>query len=372
MKTQLLKPDPLKTDLPRPRRLISVLGAATVSAALLASVTVTAVGSEVAGATSSQKGATASVRTATKGAAAIPPGTVLRVGEQLKNLSLVLSLAGEDKDLPYDIQYSEFVGGPPMLQAFQGGSLDVGFIQSTPLIQAQAAGQTVTAIAGWASQGSSYAVVSSPGAGPIKGWAGLKGKRVAFQEGTALESALLEGLHSAGLTLGDITPVNVPATQVAATLQGGSADAGIEVEPLLSAYLQANPTAKVISRPSNLTERADFLVAAGSALADPAKSAAVGDYITRLIKAYAYLKIHPNLVTQTVYEQQYGLSPTRAAAVEKTVGPSAFFTLPGGMLAPQKQLANLYQAAGIIPSSVPVAKEFDPRFNQLVTGVQGS
>jgi len=308
----------------------------------------------------------------TSTATSIPPGTVLRVGEQLKNLATVLSLGGEDKNFPYQVEYSEFVGGPPMLQAFQGGSLDVGFIQSTPLIQARAANQTVTAVAGWASQGTSYALVSSPGAGSIKGWAGLKGKRVAFQEGTALESALLEGLHSARLTLADITPVNVPATEVATTLQGGSADAGIEVEPLLSAYLQGNSTAKVVARPSDLTLRADFLVAAGSALDDQAKSAAIADYISRLIKAYAYLKAHPDLVVQTTYEQQYGLSPARAALVAKTVGPSAFFALPGGMLAPQKQLAGLYQTAGLIPSAVNVAKEFDPRFNQLVTKEQGA
>jgi sulfonate transport system substrate-binding protein len=337
----------MKTQLPTTRHLLSVLGAVTVGAALFAS---TPVDNDVAGATT------------------IPPGTVLRVGEQLKNLSTVLSLSGEDKHLPYQVQYSEFVGGPPMLQAFEGGSLDVGFIQSTPLILAQAADQTVTAIAGWASQGSGYALVSSPGAHSITSWAGLRGKRVAFQEGTALEGALLEGLHSAGLDLSEITPVNVPATQVAATLQGGSADAGIEVEPLLSAYLQANPSAKVITRPTALTERADFLIADSSALADRAKSAAIADYITRLIKAYAYLKGHPNVVIQTVYEQQYGLSPARAAAVSTAIGPSSFFTLPGAMLAPQQRLAGLYKAAGAIPSTVSVGKEFDPRFNQLVTG----
>jgi sulfonate transport system substrate-binding protein len=362
MKTRLPKTDRPKTDRPKTRRLISVLGAATVGAALL---TVPAVGNDVAGATSSQKGATSSAKNA---ATAIPPGTVLRVGEQLKNLSLVLSLSGEDKNLPYQVQYSEFVGGPPMLQAFEGGSLDVGFIQSTPLILAQSAGQTVTAVAGWASQGSGYALVSSPGAHSITSWAGLRGKRVAFQEGTALEGALLEGLHSAGLDLSDITPVNVPATQVAVALQGGSADAGIEVEPLLSAYLQANPSAKIITRPTALTERADFLISDSSALADRAKSAAIADYITRLIKAYAYLKNHPSVVIQTVYEQQYGLSAARAAAVSTTIGPSSFFTLPGAMLAPQQRLAGLYKAAGAIPSTVPVGKEFDPRFNQLVTG----
>ncbi|HWD56485.1 MAG TPA: ABC transporter substrate-binding protein [Acidimicrobiales bacterium] len=308
----------------------------------------------------------------TRAAATIPPGTVLRVGEQLKNLSTALELGHQNQNFPYQVQYSEFVGGPPMLQAFEGGSLDAGFIQSTPLIFAQAAGQHVAAVAGWASAGSSYALVSAPGQHSIKSWAGLKGKRVAFQEGTALESALLEGLKSAGLSLHDITAVNLPTTQIAAALQGGSADAAIEVEPLLSAYLQANPSAQVIAHPAAVTEKSDFIVATASAVGNKGVSAALADYITRLIKAYQYLALHPQVVIQTTYEGQYGLKPARAAYVAKVVGASKFFPLPGSMLGPQQNLANLYLGAGVIPAHISVTQEFDPRFNTLVATEQGS
>jgi sulfonate transport system substrate-binding protein len=259
-----------------------------------------------------------------------------------------------------------------MLQAFEGGSLDAGFIQSTPLIFAQAAGQHITAVAGWASSGSAYAVVTAPGAHSVRSWAGLKAKRVAFQAGTALESALLEGLHSAGLSLHDITPVNVPTPQIAAALQGGSADAAIEVEPLLSAYLQANPSAQVIAHPAAVTEKSEFLVASSSALANKGVSAALADYITRLIKAYQYLAVHPQGVIQTTYEGQYGLKPARAAYVASVVGTSKFFELPGSLLTAQQNLANLYLAAGVIPTHINVSKEFDLRFNALVSAAQAS
>ena len=56
----------------------------------------------------------------------VPPGTTLRVGDQLEYLQTVLELAGEDEAFPYEVEYSSFVGGPPMLQAFQGGALDTG------------------------------------------------------------------------------------------------------------------------------------------------------------------------------------------------------------------------------------------------------
>jgi sulfonate transport system substrate-binding protein len=335
-----------------------------VLAAGLAGTILTLVGSAGAGASS------LSSRRATAGT--IPPGTVLRVGEQLHNLSTVLDLGHENQGFTYQLQYSEFVGGPPMLQAFEGGALDMGFVQSTPLIFAQAAGQPVTAVAGWASSGSAYGLVTAPGIRSIRSWGDLKGKRVAFQEGTALESALLEGLRSAGLSLHDITPVNLPATQVAAALQGGSADVGIEVEPLLSAYVQTNPTARVIAHPAALTEKAEFLVATPAALSSKAVSAAMADYISRLVKAYAYLAAHPQAVIQTTYEGQYGLKPARAAAVAAVVGPSKFLPLPGAIVGPQQNLANLYVTAGAIPSHVDVNREFDPRFNTLVTAGHGS
>jgi sulfonate transport system substrate-binding protein len=343
------------------KRVVLTLTGALASAALVTTM-----------ATAGLAGASSLSTRHTGAAAAIPPGTVLRVGEQLKNLSTALQLGHQNQNFPYQVQYSEFVGGPPMLQAFEGGSLDIGFIQSTPLIFAQAASQHVTAVAGWASAGSSYALVSAPGQHSIKSWAGLKGKRVAFQAGTALESALLEGLKSAGLSLHDITPVNLPTTQIAAALQGGSADAAIEVEPLLSAYLQNNPTAQVIAHPAAATEKSDFIVATSSALGDKAVSAALADYITRLIKAYQYLAVHPQGVIQTIYEGQYGLKPARAAYVSKVVGVSKFFALPGVMLGPQQNLANLYLAAGVIPSRVNVTQEFDSRFDTLVTTEQAS
>jgi sulfonate transport system substrate-binding protein len=302
----------------------------------------------------------------------ISAGTVLRVGEQLHNLSTLLSISGENQNYPYTVDYSEFVGGPPMLQAFEGGALDVGYTFSTPLIFAQAADQTITAVAGWATAGSGYALVSSPDNTSIKKWGDLKGKRIAYQVGTASETVLLEGLESARLSLSAVTTVNLPTTQIAAALQGGSADAGITVEPLLSVYLAANPTAHVIAYGDQIVDRSGFLIATSSALANQAKSAAIADYIGRLVKAYKYLDAHPQKVIQSVYVGQYGLSPARAAAVAKLYGPTTFLKLPGSVLATQQLAASLYSKAGQIPSSINVTKEFDSRFNGLVAAEQGS
>jgi sulfonate transport system substrate-binding protein len=302
----------------------------------------------------------------------VPTGTVLRVGDQLDYLKTVLKLAGQDQDFPYKVEYSAFIGGPPMLQAFQAGAIDTGFVGSTPLIFAQAGNQDVTAVAGWASQHGSYGLVTAPGKKAISSWGDLKGHSVAYQQGTAGEAVLLEYLDEAGLTLKDVTPVNLPQTQVSAALQGGSADAAVQTEPLTSAYLASNPTAKQVDDTTLITDRSDFVIASKSTLDDKGKSAALADYVNRLVTSFNYLRAHPDQIATAVYVNEYHLSPDRATALVKAAGTISFVQLPGDIVKAQQHLADLFHTNGEIPAKVDVTREFDARFNALVQKAQGS
>jgi sulfonate transport system substrate-binding protein len=297
----------------------------------------------------------------------IPKGTTLRIGDQLEYLQTALKLAGQDQRFDYKVKYSAFIGGPPMLQAFQGGSLDTGFVGSTPLIFAQAANQDIVAVASWGTQHGAGGVISADP--DIKGWADLKGKRVAYQRGTAAEASLLQALDKVGLSEKDITTVDVPITQISAALKGGSADAGISTEPLISVYIAGNPGGTEVARASEITDRSSFLIANRRTLTDPAKTAALADYTSRLVRAFAFLAKHPEQVAQSVYVKQYGLTPTRAAEVVKANGPTSFVALPGAVEQQQQKLADLFLAAGQIHAKVDVSAEFDPRFNDLLRKV---
>jgi sulfonate transport system substrate-binding protein len=295
--------------------------------------------------------------------ATVPPGTTLRLGDQLDYLSTVLSLGGQDADLPYDLELASFVGGPPMLQAFQGGALDAGFVASTPLLFAQAAGQDIAAVAGWATEnGSSGLVTSDP---EINGWADLKGKRVAFQRGTSAQSTLIVGLDSVGLSYDDVTPVDVAYIQVTATLAAGAADAGISAEPLISAYIAEHPDARVVERPNDITDTGSFLIASADALDDPAKEAALADLSTRLVRSFAHLREHPEL-TAGLYADRYGLSIEAATALNEATGPTRFITLPDEIIEQQQRLAELLVAAGELPDELDVGPEFDSRFAAVI------
>jgi sulfonate transport system substrate-binding protein len=313
----------------------------------------------------------AQTTTTTSSSTKVPSGTVLRIGDQLDYLKTVLELSGEDKDFPYEVQYSAFVGGPPMLQAFQGGAIDSGFVGSTPLIFAQAGQQDITAVAGWATANGTYGLLTSPGEKDIKGWKDLKGKKVTFQQGTAGEAALLQALDKVGLKLSDITPVNLPITQASAALQSGAADAGLLVEPLISVYLTGNPTAKQVAKASVITDRSSFFIATQDALGDKGKAAALADYIGRLVRGFQYTSAHPDEVAQAVYVAQYKLPLERALEIVKANGGTDFVRLPGEVVKAQQKLADLFYAAGEIPAKVDVKKEFSTKYNAVVAAAAG-
>ncbi|HEX7132258.1 MAG TPA: ABC transporter substrate-binding protein, partial [Iamia sp.] len=286
----------------------------------------------------------------------------------------VLGLAGEDEDLPYEVEYSTFVGGPAMLQAFQGDAIDIGFVGSTPLIFAQSAGQDIVAVAGWASETASfYGLVTAPGVDDVDGWDDVRGKRIAYQRGTAGEAVLLQSLDDAGIEPDEITPVDVSQLQVAATLQGGGADLGISIEPLTSGYLAANEGAEQVAGADRITDRSSFLIATRGTLDDEGRSAALADYLSRLVRSYSFLGENPELVAENVFTEVYGLSPERAAELQAENGETRFYPVPGDeLLEAQQRLADLFVEAEQIPTEIDVAAQFDNRFNDLVEQEQGS
>src|SRR5689334_17781619 len=146
------------------RRRRSWLVAASIS---LAAATIVTACSSASSQTST--GADAATSTPASVPTSIPSGLTLRVGDQLGYLQQSLKVSGQDQDLPYTVEYSAFVGGPPMLQAFQGDAIDVGFVASTPLIFAQAAGQKIVGVAGWAPEHSATRLVARSDSG-ISSW----------------------------------------------------------------------------------------------------------------------------------------------------------------------------------------------------------
>ncbi len=74
-------------------------------------------------------------------------GATLNFADQFKEYQTIFDATGALQGAPYTVNWSEFVGGPPIIAAETGGSVDLGDMAETPTIFAQAAGDPVKVVA---------------------------------------------------------------------------------------------------------------------------------------------------------------------------------------------------------------------------------
>jgi ABC-type nitrate/sulfonate/bicarbonate transport system substrate-binding protein len=74
-------------------------------------------------------------------------GVTITFADQFKEYQTILTAANALKGAQYTVNWQEFVGGPPIIAAETGGSVDLGDMAETPTVFAQAAGDPVKVVA---------------------------------------------------------------------------------------------------------------------------------------------------------------------------------------------------------------------------------
>jgi sulfonate transport system substrate-binding protein len=150
----------------------------------------------------------------------------LHVGYQKNGVLVIARQQGvlERRLAPYgvDVNWVEFSSGPPMLEAMNAGSVDVGQVGDTPPIFAQAAGAAIVYVAGQPITNGQGILV--PAGSDIRTLADLKGKRVGFTQGSSAHNITVIALEKADLTYRDITPVYLSPPDAVAAFTRGSID----------------------------------------------------------------------------------------------------------------------------------------------------
>ena len=75
---------------------------------------------------------------------------------------------------------------------------------------------------------------------------GLKGKQVAYEEGTTSDILLNYALSQNGMTIADIEKVPMPASDAGAALIGGKVPVAVTYEPYLTLAMNQNPKVKMV------------------------------------------------------------------------------------------------------------------------------
>jgi len=152
----------------------------------------------------------------------------LRVGTQKDGIRAVLQKSGQLDDLPYEIEWSTFVAGPPLVEAAGADRIDVAWVGCAPPIFGAAAGADFKVIAAVQERDSQENRLLVPQDSDIASVEDLKGKKLgvgALTWGNLPMSRLM--LRDAGITWMkdiEVLPVGVgPASW--ARLKNGSVDA---------------------------------------------------------------------------------------------------------------------------------------------------
>ncbi len=197
------------------------------------------------------------------------------------------------------IKFQSFVSGPPMIEAFAGGKLDVGEVGDQPSIQARANNIDIKAVGVYAAGYKLNSILAATGSN-IKSAKDLKGKKVAVTVGSSAHILLVRYLASAGLKESDIKLVNLQPPDIKTAFTSKDIDAAVVWDPYASS-IEYEKTAKLIGDGTNLKYDINFIIVDN----DFAKKNP--DIVKRLLKVYKktedWVKANPDEATNIMAKE---------------------------------------------------------------------
>ncbi len=268
---------------------------------------------------------------------------VLRVGTQKDGIRAVLQKSGQLEDLPYEIEWSTFVAGPPLVEAAGADRIDVAWVGCAPPIFGAAAGANFNVIAAVKERDSQENRLLVPEDSDIASIADLKGKKIAVPRGTSGHAFILNALESEGLSTKDVEFAFLAPPDALAAFQSGSVDALSVWDPFATQAIETLDAREIVAG-EPYEHGLGFEIASTQQLRDPAKVAAIQDYLRRLQAAWTWAGENPD-EWAAAWSEDSGLplEVTRIAARRKA---SDIVPLDAEIVDSQQRLADLFLAEG--------------------------
>jgi sulfonate transport system substrate-binding protein len=284
-------------------------------------------------------------------------------------LKALLHDSGQDQGFTYTVDYSLFPRlAPALIQAQEGGSVDLGWMADTVPLFGQAANNRIKIIAAERPLSpSSPVALIVPTDSPIHTVADLKGKKILYTDHTIMEYVLLKALLSAGLSWSDVDHVTLTPADALKAFDSGAVGAWSAKDPELS--LETVPgKARILTTGTGITADQWYEVASEQALANPAKKAAIKDFVERLARAELWRNSHLDAWSSN-YAGLSGLPPEVAKAVVAR-NLLQFVPVTPDIVAQQQKQADELAAIGALPK-LDVTGEFDSSVNPTLPAGPG-
>jgi sulfonate transport system substrate-binding protein len=277
----------------------------------------------------------------------------LRIGYQKNGVLLLAKSRGQTPARlaahgVRDVEWAEFGSGPPLLEAMRAGAVDLGAVGDTPPIFAQAAGSPILYAAAQPVTGAGQGLLV-PAGSPARSVHDLKGRRIAFTQGSSAHLFVVQALAAAGLSLADITPAHLSPADAAAAFANGSLDGWAVWDPYF-AIAQETQHARLILDGRGVAPTNSFYIASRPfAERAPRVLAALLD---SLALDAAWGNAHQGDCGALI-QAATGL-PANIVATGLRRGPFAVVPVSDAVIKAQQANADIFQRLGVIPAAVDV------------------
>jgi sulfonate transport system substrate-binding protein len=242
----------------------------------------------------------------------VPPGTRLVIGDPRTQFAFKLS--GLADELSFEVEWANISGGPQTSEAFRARALDLGSVAEIPGIFANW-NNLPTRFVAYREKADPiaypiYVFGVAPGAEGVKSLKDFAGKRIAFSPGQAQGTLVLRSLKAAGLTTDDVTLVELPSTGDVYPVALASNQ--VDIAPLGSTniprYLaQYGADGATVIR-HGLRDDPSHLYAPQWVLDDPAKAAAIAQFVGLWARASEWVDRNPERWIEDYYIADQGLT----------------------------------------------------------------
>ena len=274
-------------------------------------------------------------------------------------------------DTPYKLAFQTYSNGGAITSSVISGTSDLARGSGVANVLVAAGGTTVNfrSVATVRLTTAWQWTVAKPS---IKSLADLKGKKVTYTANTTAEYFLLKQLASVGLTFKDIQPVPLDPASGLAALMGGSVDALSNSAPYSrTAVARGFPILAdggSIVRGSLGALDATYNANVDS-LKDPAKAAAMADYIARIDASFAWARAHPadwNQAVSTALNAPLAIVTASFKDQENDVNSAAGPVVPAS-ITDEQDIADTFLAAGVFAKKVDAAATFTDQLNSQIS-----
>jgi sulfonate transport system substrate-binding protein len=246
------------------------------------------------------------------------------------------------------VEWTEFPGGPQLLEALNVGSVDIGHTGEAPPIFAQAAGAPLIYLAHEPPSPKGEGILVPEGS-PIKSVADLKGKKVVLNKGSNVHYLLIKQLEAAGLRYEDVETAFLPPAEARAAFEQGSVDAWVIWDPFLAAA-QTATNATLLADGKGVVSNHEFYLASRNFVEN--NPDIIEALLDELNKVDEWAKNNQKELAELL-SAQLGID---VPSLELAAGRREYGVLPitDEVIAEQQKIADTFEKLGLIPQPIQV------------------